>query len=64
MSHIRSNNASAESKHNIMSFQEKSDALDEFTLVAKNNPATVFTAKDNNDVAYPLLVKFNCDYGG
>lgn len=64
MSHSHSNNASAESKHNIMSFQEKSDAFDEFTLVAKNNPATVFTAKDNNDVAYPLLVKFNCDYGG
>ena len=49
---------------NIMTFDQKSDAFDEFTRVAKNNPATVFTTTDSQGNVYPLVVKFNCDFGG
>ena len=49
---------------NIMTFEQKSDAFDEFTRIAKNNPATVFTTTDSQGNVYPLVVKFNCDFGG
>ena len=49
---------------NIMTFEQKSDAFDEFTRVAKNKPATVFTTTDSQGNVYPLVVKFNCDFGG
>ena len=47
-----------------MTFEQKSDAFDEFTRVAKNNPATVFTTTDTKGNVYPLVVRFNCDFGG
>lgn len=47
-----------------MTLEEKSDAFDEFTRIAKNNPATVFTTSDTQGNVYPIVVKFNCDFGG
>lgn len=59
-----SQSATSTSSNNIMTFEEKSDAFDEFTRVAKNNPAIVFTTTDSQGNVYPLVVKFNCDFGG
>ena len=59
-----SQSATSTSSNNIMTFDEKSDAFDEFTRVAKNNPAIVFTTTDSQGNVYPLVVKFNCDFGG
>lgn len=57
-------NTKSNNTGNIMSFEEKSEAFDEFTRSARNNPATVFTTADNDSNVYPIVVKFNCDYGG
>ena len=44
--------------------EEKSDAFDHFTHIAKKYPATAFTASDIDGEVYPVIVKFNCGFGG
>lgn len=52
------------SNKKVMTFEEKSDAFDEFTRIAKNNPAQAFTTTDLEGNVYPYVVQFNCDFGG